>query len=140
MKPTVENCRIVELPKITDARGNLTFIESCRHIPFEIKRVYYLYDVPGGVERGGHGHKKLEQLMIAIAGSFDVTVNDGRKSKNFHLNRSYFGLYIPRMMWRHLHNFSSSAVCLNLASDFYKEEDYFRDFDEFVKVANEPQL
>lgn len=130
---TIEDCRIIELPKITDTRGNLTFVESFTHVPFEIKRVYYLYDVPGGVERGGHGHKELHQLMIAIAGSFDVTVTDGDRFKTFSLNRSYYGLYIPRMMWRQLNNFSSGAVCLNLASDVYKEDDYFRDFAKFIE-------
>ncbi len=130
----LEDCRIIELPKIEDSRGNLTFVESFNHIPFEIKRVYYLYDVPSGVERGGHGHKELEQLMVAISGSFDVSVNDGQNTRIFQLNRPFFGLYIPKSMWRHLHNFSSGAVCLNLASDFYKESDYYRDFTEYQKI------
>ncbi len=130
MKP--ETCRLIELPRITDARGNLTFVENSRHIPFEIRRVYYLYDVPGGAERGGHAHKKLQQLLIAIAGSFDVVVDDGGWRRRFHLNRSYIGLYMPPMTWRELDNFSSGSVCLVLASDFYEEADYFRNYQSFL--------
>lgn len=104
-------------------------------MPFEIKRVYYLYDVPGGASRAAHGHKALQQLMIAMSGSFDVTLDDGFKKKKFHLNRSYFGLYIPPMMWRDLDNFSSGAVCMVLASDYYDEEDYYRDYKTFVSEA-----
>ncbi|HXF67600.1 MAG TPA: FdtA/QdtA family cupin domain-containing protein [Burkholderiales bacterium] len=132
---SIKDCRIIELPKIQDNRGNLTFIEAGRHAPFEIKRVYYLYDVPGGASRAGHGHKKLHQLMIAMSGSFDVTLDDGRERKLFHLNRSYYGLYIPPMLWRDLDNFSSGAVCLVLASDYYDESDYFRDHDEFLRAV-----
>jgi hypothetical protein len=128
---SVKNCKLIELPKIHDPRGNLTFIESGAHIPFSIQRVYYLYDVPGGSERGGHAHKGLEQLIIAISGSFDIEVDDGHSKKRFHLNRSYSGLYIPSMVWRVLDNFSSGSVCLVLASNFYSEGDYFRDYSEF---------
>jgi dTDP-4-dehydrorhamnose 3,5-epimerase-like enzyme len=131
----IENCRIIELPKITDTRGNLTFIESGRHIPFEIKRTYYLYDVPGGASRAAHAHRKLHQLMIGMAGSFDVTLDDGHRKKKFHLNRSYFGLYIPPMIWRDLDNFSSGSVCMVLASDFYDEAEYIRDYDEFQSLT-----
>ena len=131
----LKDCRIIELPKITDPRGNLTFIEGNRHIPFEIKRVYYLYDVPGGATRGGHAHKKLEQFIIAISGSFDVVLDDGYERKRFHLNRSYFGLYIPPMTWRELDNFSSASVCLVLASQKYDESDYYRDYAEFIKAV-----
>ena len=130
---SIHDCKIVQLPKIQDQRGNLTFIESDRHAPFDIKRVYYLYDVPGGSSRAAHGHKKLQQLMIAMSGSFDVTLDDGHEKKTFHLNRSYFGLYIPAMMWRDLDNFSSGAVCMVLASEYYDEEDYFREYAEFIK-------
>lgn len=133
----LSDCRIIELPKIQDQRGNLTFIESERHIPFDIKRVYYLYDVPGGASRAAHGHKNLHQLMVAMSGSFDVTLDDGFGKKLFHLNRSYYGLYIPPMIWRDLDNFSSGAVCMVLASDYYDERDYFRDYETFLKSARE---
>ena len=131
----LQNCKIIELPKISDPRGNLTFIEGERHIPFDIKRVYYLYDVPGGAERGGHGHKELQQLIIAMSGSFDVVLDDGKEKKRFHLNRSYYGLYVTPMMWRELDNFSSGSVCMVLASIPYDESDYYRDYDEFIKAV-----
>ena len=131
----IDNARILEFPKVTDPRGNLTFIESQQHVPFEIKRVYYLYDVPGGETRGGHAHKKLEQLIIAASGSFDVVLDDGGAKTKFSLNRSYYGLYVPNMVWRELENFSSGSVCLVLASRHYDEEDYYRDYEEFVKAA-----
>ena len=130
----IENCKIISLPKIADPRGNLTFIESDRHIPFEIKRVYYLYDVPGGAERGGHAHKELHQLIIAMSGSFDIVLDDGRQKKRFHLNRSYDGLYVCPMIWREMDNFSSGSVCLVLASQLYDPDDYYRDYSEFVKA------
>jgi dTDP-4-dehydrorhamnose 3,5-epimerase-like enzyme len=132
---SLEKCRVINLPKIHDQRGNLTFIESGRHIPFDIKRAYYLYDVPGGSSRAAHGHKELHQLMISMSGSFDVTLDDGFKKKKFHLNRSYYGLYIPPMIWRDLDNFSSGAVCMVLASEFYDEKDYFRQYDEFLRTV-----
>jgi dTDP-4-dehydrorhamnose 3,5-epimerase-like enzyme len=132
----LEDCRIIELPRITDPRGNLTFIEAGNHLPFEIKRVYYLYDVPGGATRAGHGHKTLEQLMIAMSGSFDVELDDGRAKKKYHLNRSHYGLYIPPMIWREIDNFSSGSVCLVLASEFFDESDYYRNYDGFLEAAN----
>jgi dTDP-4-dehydrorhamnose 3,5-epimerase-like enzyme len=132
---SLKDSRIIELPRINDHRGNLTFIESNRHIPFEIKRTYYLYDVPGGASRAAHGHKTLQQFMVAMSGSFDVTLDDGYEKQLFHLNRSYYGLYIPPMMWRDLNNFSSGAVCLVLASDFYEEDDYFRKYSDFLTAA-----
>jgi hypothetical protein len=122
---------LIQLPRIPDARGNLTFIEQRRQVPFEIKRVYYVYDVPGGSSRGGHAHKALEQFIIAANGSFDVALSDGENTERFHLNRSYCGLYIPPMTWRELDNFSSGSVCLVLASEMYDEDDYIRDYDVF---------
>ena len=133
---SIADCRILELPKINDPRGNLTFVESERNIPFAIKRVYYLYDVPGGATRAGHGHKELHQLMIAISGSFDVNIDDGKCKKQFHLDRSYLGLYIPPMTWRDITNFSSGSVCVVLASDFYEESDYFRHYEDFLKATS----
>lgn len=123
---------MIDLPKISDPRGNLTFIEGNRHIPFEIKRVYYLYDVPGGAERGGHAHKDLRQLLIATSGSFDVVLDDGLHGKRFTLNRSHQALLICPMIWRELDNFSSGSVCLVLASEVYDEGDYYRDYDEYL--------
>ena len=126
--------RIVDLPKIQDPRGNLTFIEGGSHIPFDIQRVYYLYDVPGGSERGGHAHKGLHQLIIAMSGSFDVVLDDGRDRKRFHLNRSFYGLHVCPMIWRELDNFSSGSVCMVLASNRYSEDDYYRDYKEYLSA------
>lgn len=134
---SIEQCRIIELPKIEDARGNLSFIEGGIHIPFEIKRAYYLYDVPGGSDRGSHAHKNLHQFIVAMSGSFDVLLDDGKEQKRFHLNRSYYGLYVCPMMWRYLDNFSSGAVCMVLASNHYDETDYIRDYDEFLNLAKQ---
>ena len=128
-------CRIIELPRITDPRGNLTFIENSRHVPFDLARVVYLYDVPGGEARGGHAHRELQQLIVAVAGSFDVVVDDGTRRERFSLNRSYYGLYVPPMMWREMENFSSGSVSLVLMSHVYDENDYYRDYDEFVRAA-----
>jgi hypothetical protein len=132
---SVEACHVLQLPKIADPRGNLTFIEGGVHVPFDVRRVYYLYDVPGGAERGGHAHKNLHQLLIAMSGSFDVVLDDGRLRKRFHLNRSYYGLYIGPMIWRELDNFSSGSICLVLASEVYDESDYHRDYDLFLRTA-----
>lgn len=132
----IERCQIIDLPKISDPRGNLTFIEGGSHVPFAIERAYYLYDVPGGAERGGHAHRELQQLIIAMSGSFDVVLDDGRAKKRFHLARSYYGLYICPMIWRELDNFSSGSVCLVLASNRYDESDYFRDYDSFLAALN----
>ena len=131
----VSDCRLIELPKITDARGNLTFIESSRHLPFDIKRVYYLYDVPGGAERGGHAHKQLQQLIIALSGSFDVVLDDGKQRVVHHLNRSYIGLFVDTMIWRELNNFSSGSICLVLASTLFEEADYYRDYEDFLQAV-----
>ncbi|QPO10210.1 MULTISPECIES: FdtA/QdtA family cupin domain-containing protein [unclassified Thalassospira] len=132
---SIHLCKIVELPKISNSQGNLTFIEANNHIPFDIQRVYYLYDVPGGSVRGGHAHKNLHQLIVAMSGSFDIVLDDGKEKKRFHLNRSYNGLYICPMIWRELDNFSSGSVCMVLASNFYDEEDYLRDYHTFLNAA-----
>jgi dTDP-4-dehydrorhamnose 3,5-epimerase-like enzyme len=128
---SLQSCKIINLPKIEDPRGNLTFIEQARHVPFDIKRVYYLYDVPGGGVRGGHAHKQQHEFVIAANGSFDVVLKEGLNEKRYHLNRSYYGLYISPMTWRELDNFSSGSVCLVLASDLFYEEDYIRDYEDF---------
>ncbi|MDY9924282.1 FdtA/QdtA family cupin domain-containing protein [Methanobacterium sp.] len=130
-EPKISECRLIYLPKVDDVRGNLTFIEENQHIPFPIRRVYYLYDVPGGESRGGHAHKELEQFIIAANGSFDVVLDDGDNKERYHLNRSYYGLYIPKMVWRELDNFSSGSVCLVLASQLFDEGDYIREYDNF---------
>jgi len=127
----LQDCKIIELPRVLNSKGNLTAIEGGKHIPFQIKRVYYLYDVPGGSERGGHAHKELHQLIIAMSGSFDVVLDDGQEKKRVHLNRSYYGLYVGPMIWRELDNFSSASVCLVLASEIYLETDYYRDYSLF---------
>ncbi len=134
---STDACQLISFPKISDPRGNLTFIESGGHIPFDIKRVYYLYDVPGGSERGGHAHKALHQVIIAMSGSFDVLLDDGNNKKRIHLNRSYYGLYVCPMMWRELENFSSGSVCMVLASEHFDEGDYFRDYQQFLKVVGQ---
>jgi len=131
----LNDCKLIDLPKISDPRGNLSFIESGRHVPFEIKRVYYLYDVPGGSDRGSHAHKNLHQFIVAMSGSFDVVLDDSKEKKRFHLNRSYSGLYVCPMMWRNLDNFSSGAVCMVLASDHYEEADYIRNYPEFISLT-----
>jgi WxcM-like, C-terminal len=131
----LNDCRTIELPKITDPRGNLTFVEGGTHIPFDIRRVYYLYDVPGGSDRGSHAHKQLHQFVVAMSGSFDIMLDDGERKRTFHLNRSYYGLYICPMMWRSLDNFSSGAVCMVLASEVFHPADYIRDYDEFLMLA-----
>jgi hypothetical protein len=136
---SLNDCRIIDLPKIADPRGNLTFIQGGQHVPFQIQRVYYLYDTPGGAERGGHAHKGLHQLIVAMSGSYDVVLDDGKQRKRFHLNRSYYGLYVCPMIWRELDNFSSGAVCLVLASNLYNESDYYRDYQEFVRALKPAQ-
>lgn len=131
----IEKCRMITLPKITDTRGNLTFVENNTHVPFDIKRVYYLYDVPGGANRGGHAHKKLKQLIIAVNGSFDVLIDDGSNKKIITLNRAYEGLIIEGYIWRELINFTSGSVCLVLASELYDASDYCHDYTAFQNDA-----
>ena len=133
---SIQDCKVIELPKIMDPRGNLTFIEGGVQIPFDIQRVYYLYDVPGGAERGGHAHKNLFQLVIAMSGSFDVLLDDGINKTSIHLNRSYNGLYICPMIWREINNFSSGSVCMVLASNKYDEEDYYRNYSDFLNQVS----
>jgi hypothetical protein len=123
--------RILTLPRINDPRGNLSFIEGMRHVPFEVRRVFYLYDVPGGETRAGHALRTCQQFIVAIAGAFDVVADDGAVRSRHHLNRSYFGLYLPPLIWRELDNFSSGSVCLVLASEPYDESGYYRDYDSF---------
>ena len=123
----------IDLPKVTDERGNLTFIEQNHHVPFDIQRVYYLYDVPGGESRGGHAHRELEQVVIAANGSFDLVLDDADQRETVQLNRSYYGVYIPPGVWRELENFSSGSVCLVLASELYDEQDYIRAYETFVE-------
>ena len=130
------NARIVNIPKIEDPRGNLSVIEK-EVVPFEIKRVYYLYDVPAGAERGGHAHKKLQQFLVALSGSFDVILNDGKQEKTVTLNKPYEGLLITNGIWRELKNFSSGSVCLVVASDVFEEADYIRDFEDFLAISTQ---
>ncbi|MBY0272193.1 MAG: FdtA/QdtA family cupin domain-containing protein [Alphaproteobacteria bacterium] len=124
--------QLLDFPKISDDRGNISFVEGKKHIPFDIKRVYYLYDVPTESQRGAHGHKTLEQVIIAISGSFEFTLDDGYNRQTFFLKKPWQGLYVPPMMWRELNSFSSGSVCFVLASDVYKEDDYYRDYKEFL--------
>lgn len=135
MLMTINDCRIVELPKFLDVRGNLSFVEQCKHVPFEIRRVYWLYDVPGGVARGGHAEKNNEELIIALSGAFEIIVDDGMQSKTFVLNRSYYGLYIPKGLWREIKEFSTNALALEFGSIPYSVDDYIRDYDEFKRYA-----
>ena len=131
----IHDCRLLTFPKVVDQRGNLSFVEGSRHVPFGIARIYYLYDVPGGETRGGHAHRDLEQVIIAISGSFDVELDDGFEKKVFPLRRSNEGLYLSRMIWRELTNFASGSVCLVLASTLYDEGDYYRDYGAFLASA-----
>lgn len=132
---SIDKCQIYNLPKIADPRGNLSFLEGGVHIPFDIKRVYFLYDVPGGSDRGSHAHKALHQFVIAMSGSFDIEIDDGKNKKKYHLNRSYYGLYICPLIWRNLNNFSSGSVCLVMASEKYIESDYIREYQEFLRFT-----
>lgn len=132
---SIQNCRIIELPKISDPRGNLSFIEGSRHIPFEIKRTFYMYDIAQDEERGGHAHNKLEQFIVAMSGKFDVVIDDGFQKKTFTLDNPHTGLYMPALTWCDLNNFSEGAVCMALVSDYYYEADYYRNYDEFLTAV-----
>ena len=137
---TIKDVRIIELPKFLDARGNLSFAEQNNHIPFEIKRTYWIYDVPGGEDRGGHAFKENQEVVIALSGAFDVVVDDGENRKSFSLNRSYYGLYVPAGLWRTMENFSTNSVALEFGSMHYKPSDYIRNYDEFVKLKRNGQI
>ena len=135
MKP-----KIINLPKILDERGNLSFLQNNDQLPFEIKRVYWVYDVPGGEIRGDHAFKEQQEVIIALSGSFDVVLNDGLEEKVYSLNRSYFGLYVPKLTWRSVKNFSTNSLALVITDKSYDEEEYIRDFDSFIKTANNAAL
>lgn len=137
---TIEDIKLVVLPKISDPRGNLSFVEQENHIPFEIKRTYWIYDVPGGESRGGHAYKETDEFIIAISGNFDVVVDDGKDRKVFTLNRSYFGLYIPRGLWRTIENFSTNSLALEFASTSYNRSDYVEDYVEYKKMRQNGEI
>lgn len=137
---TIDEVKLIELPKYLDARGNLSFVEQGNQVPFEIKRTYWIYDVPGGETRGGHAYKKNQEFVIALSGSFDVVVSDGVRCKTFTLNRSYYGLYIPQGLWRELNNFSTNSFALEFASTPYNPQDYIRDFEEYKTLKRDGKI
>ena len=137
---TVEDVRIVELPRFLDARGKLSFAEQNNHIPFEIKRTYWIYDVPGGEARGGHAFRMNQEFIVALSGAFDVVVDDGNKKKTFTLNRSYYGLYVPAGLWREMDNFSTNSLALEFGSEHYTKEDYIREYDEFLELKKDGKI
>lgn len=137
---SIKDVKIIELPKFLDARGNLSFVEQMNHIPFEIKRTYWIYDVPGGEDRGGHAFKANQEVVIALSGAFDVVVDDGRSKKTFSLNRSYYGLYIPQGLWRTMENFSTNSFALEFGSVEYSADDYIRDYDDFLKLKKNGKI
>lgn len=132
---SIKDCSLIDLPRINDPRGNLTFIEGGRHVPFQLKRVFYLYDVPGGALRAGHALKQCQQFIIAASGSFDVVLDDGFEKRRYQLNRSYYGLYVPPLVWREIDNFSSNSICVVLASEQFDEGDYYREYDDFLAAV-----
>lgn len=132
--------QIIKLPKFLDARGNLSFVEQLNHIPFEIKRTYWLYDVPGGECRGGHAYRENEEFIVALSGSFDVILDDGAEKKVFTLNRSYYGLYVPKGLWREMENFSTNSLAMILSSTNYDANDYVRDYEEFLKLKSDGEI
>jgi len=137
---TIDDVRIIDLPKFLDVRGNLSFVENFTQIPFEIKRTYWIYDVPGGEDRGGHAFRANQELVIALSGAFDVVVDDGSRKKVFTLNRSYYGLYVPAGLWREMENFSTNSFALELGSIGYDTGDYIRDYDEFLKLKSDGKI
>lgn len=136
----IKEPNIIKLPKFLDNRGNLSFLEQCNHIPFEIKRTYWIYDVPGGESRGGHAYRQNEEFIVSLSGCFDVVVDDGVKKQSFTLNRSYYGLYIPKGFWREMSNFSTNSLALIVSSTSYDKEDYIRDYDEFLKLKSDGEI
>lgn len=136
---TLEDCKIIKLPRFLDARGNLSFVEQNNHIPFEIKRTYWIYDVPGGEARGGHAYLKNQEFIVALSGAFDVIVDDGVMKKTYNLNRSYYGLYVPERIWREITNFSTNSFALEFGSEHYQEEDYIRDYNSFLTLKRNEQ-
>ena len=137
---TIKDVKLVELPRFNDPRGNLSFAEQNNHIPFEIKRTYWIYDVPGGEDRGGHAYKETDEFIIAIAGAFDVTVDDGAQKKTFTLNRSYYGLYVPKGLWRTMKNFSTASLALEFADTIYDFNDYVIDYEQFKKMKSNGEI
>ena len=137
---TIADCKIVELPKFLDVRGNLSFAEQNNHIPFEIKRTYWIYDVPGGESRGGHAFRENQEFVIALSGAFDVVVDDGEQKKIFTLNRSYYGLYIPKGLWRTMENFSTNSLALEFGSIHYDEQDYIREYENFLQLKKDGKI
>lgn len=137
---TIEDVKIIDLPKFLDARGNLSFAENYQQIPFEIKRTYWIYDVPGGEDRGGHAFRENQEVIIALSGAFDVVVDDGKEKKTFRLDRSYYGLYIPKGLWRTMENFSTNAFALEFGSVAYSEDDYIREYDEFLRLKQDGKI
>lgn len=136
----IDDCKLIELPKFNDLRGNLSFVEQLNHIPFEIKRTYWIYDVPGGESRGGHAFRENQEFIIALSGAFDVVVDDGVNKQKFTLNRSYYGLYIPAGLWREMENFSTNSLALEFGSIHYNEQDYIRDYTEYLKLRNDGKI
>jgi len=136
----ISDCRLVDIPRILDDRGNLSFVEEFRHIPFGIKRTYWIYDVPGGEERGGHAYKANDEFIIALSGSFDVVVNDGTEEKVFPLNRSYFGLYVPHGLWRSIRNFSTNSLALEFGSTHFDLSDYVLEFDDYKSMKSNGEI
>ena len=137
---TVNDVKIIELPKFTDPRGNLSFVEQLNHIPFEIKRTYWIYDVPGGESRGGHAFRKNQEFIVSLSGAFDVIVDDGKHKKTFELNRSYYGLYVPAGLWREMVNFSTNSLALEFGSTHYEVNDYIRNYDDFLRMKHDGEI
>lgn len=137
---TVKDCKLVELPRFLDSRGNLSFVEQLNHIPFEIKRTYWIYDVPGGEVRGGHAFKENQEFIVALSGAFDVVVDDGQTKKTFNLNRSYYGLYVPAGLWREMNNFSTNSLALEFGSMHYDKEDYIREYYTFLNLKRDGKI
>lgn len=137
---TINDCKLIELPRFLDARGNLSFAEQNNHIPFEIKRTYWIYDVPGGEARGGHAYRENQEFIVALSGAFEVIVDDGKQKKTFSLNRSYYGLYVPAGMWREMTNFSTNSFALEFGSTHYNKADYIRDYEQFLNLKRNGEV